>query len=243
MNNVDPIPQEEWELIEQYLAGNMPAEQHYAFEARMNADQSLRAKVQQVQTISIGIKESALAQKLQQFHQQLPKQISTPVRKNNSRVYWLSAAAAVVLLIVVGVFMSKSKNEGEKLFAQYFEADPGLATTMGSSTEYEFNLGMIQYRSGKFKEALAVWKPLLKERPLNDTLNYFTGMAFLSMDQADSAGHFFKQTLSLSNTSFQSDANWFLALSLLKQNKAAEAVPFLQQTKHPRKEELLSAIK
>jgi cytochrome c-type biogenesis protein CcmH/NrfG len=243
MNNIDPIPQEEWELIEQYIAGNMPAEELYAFEARMNADESLRAKVQQVQTIAVGIKESALEQKLEQFHQQLPKHINTPVRRNNARVYWLSAAAAVALLIVVGVFVSRSKGNGEKLFAQYFEADPGLATTMGSSTEYEFNLGMIQYRSGKFKEAVDVWRPLLKDRPLNDTLNYFTGVAFLSMEQADSAAHFLKQTLSLSNTAFQSDANWFLALSLLKQNKATEAVPFLQQTKHPRKEELLSAIK
>ncbi|MCG2615368.1 hypothetical protein LZZ85_13795 [Terrimonas sp. NA20] len=243
MNNVDPIPQEEWELIEQYIAGDMPPEELYAFEARINADQSLRAKVQHVQTIAVGIKESALEQKLKQFHQQLPNQINTPVRRNNSRIYWFSAAAAVALLIVVGLFVSRSKSSGEKLFAQYFESDPGLATTMGSSAEYEFNLGMIQYRSGKFKEAVSVWRPLLKERPLNDTLNYFTGLAFLSMDQPDSAAHFLKQTLSLNNTAFQSDANWFLALSLLKQNKTADAVPFLQQTKHPRKEELLSAIK
>ncbi|MET0465775.1 MAG: tetratricopeptide repeat protein [Chitinophagaceae bacterium] len=243
MNNLDPIPQEEWELIEQYLSGNLSAGQHYAFEARMNSDPSLQAKVQQVQTIAVGIKESALEQKLQQFHQQLPKRINTPVRKNHSRVYWLSAAAAVALLIVAGLFISRSKSDGEKLFAHYFEADPGLATTMGSSTGYEFNLGMIQYRSGKFKEAVAVWTPLLKERPLNDTLNYFTGLAFLSLEQADSAVHFLKQTLSLSNTSFQSDANWFLALSLLKQDKTAEAISFLQQTKHPRKEEILAAIK
>ena len=41
----------------------------------------------------------------------------------------------------------------QKLFAQFYQEDPGLITAMSSEGQYEFDRAMVDYKSGNY------WKP------------------------------------------------------------------------------------
>ncbi len=72
------------------------------------------------------------------------------------------------------------KTGPEQLFAKYYSADPSLITTMGGSDEYNFNKAMINYKTGKYKEAAYEWEALISLQAANDTLLYFTASAYLA---------------------------------------------------------------
>lgn len=238
MNDQHPISQEEWEQMEQYLAGQLSPAEHAAFEARMTTNATLRSQVEDARLLITGIRESVLEEKLQRFHEQLP----IPIRKKGLKLYWYAAAAAVIGIIATTIVMMQNKKD-KGLYAAYFEPDPGLATAMGSSDNYTFNLGMIQYRSGSYQQAINTWRPLLQGRATADTLHYFIGVAMLSNNQTDSARYHLQQTLLDATTHFRSDANWFIGLSLIQQKNVTEARTYIEASTHPRKEELLARLK
>jgi tetratricopeptide (TPR) repeat protein len=237
------ISPEEWEAIENYLGGHITATEQADWEARMAADPILSEKLQEVKLMQTGIREAALQSRLNDFHAAL---IPANQGVNKLRRLWFTriAAACVLFAVVTAViyFLTNTNNK-KQLFARYFEADPGLATAMSASEDYTFNRGMIDYRTGKYKEAVTGWRSLLASAPANDTLHYFTGVSFLALDQPDSAIHHFKLTLNNTQTPFRSDACWYLGLALVQQNKKEEALTWLQQTQHPKKDELLGQLK
>ena len=223
--------------MEAYLSGTMTPEQHTAFSARLQTDRAL----QEARLLITGIREASLIDKLESFHATSTKKISSiaPVRK--MRPYRIAAAASVIIIAASVIFLFK-KTGNDKLMASYFEPDPGLATAMGSSDNYAFNRGMVDYKTAKYNEAIEAWRPLMAANPNNDTLHYFSGVSFLALKKADSAEHHLLQVWNNNASHFRSDAGWYLALALVNQDKKAEARSILQQTNHPRKEELLSRI-
>jgi hypothetical protein len=68
-------------------------------------------------------------------------------------------------------------------------------------------------------------------------------MSFLALKEMDSATHHLRIAFNNSQSSFRSDAGWYLALGLIYQNNKTEAISVLEQTSHPKKDELLSRIK
>lgn len=237
------ISQEEWEEIENYLNDQLPADRQQDFERRVGADPVLQAKLSEVRMLVIGMKEASLQNKLDQFHKEVSSQRTIPVKKKPARMYWLAAACLLVLVVAASLFLLDKKSDNDKIFASYFVADPGLATAMGGSDDYEFNHAMIDYKRGNNESAIKSWRNLLGSRPGNDTLHYFSGVAFLAMNQADSAIYHLQQSIKKENSSFSSDANWYLALSAIRKNDIASARAYLQHTQHPRRDELLSRLK
>lgn len=236
------ISQEEWEEIEGYLSGQMSAEGKKNFENRLSADAALREKLNETRLLLTGIRENALQDELEGFHQQMAK--APPLRaKKISMRSWMAAAAVVLVAAVISILLMNRSTKNEQLFAEYFEHDPGLATAMGSSENYAFDRGMIDYRMEKYQSAIDAWRKLEAAAPANDTLQYFLGQAFLALHDADSAVQHFERTLALPGDHFRSDAHWYLSLALLSENKKQEALKHLQQTGHPRKDELLSQLK
>lgn len=235
MTPLNTIPPEDLEQMEAYLSGSMSPEQHTAFSARLQTDTSL----QEIRLLITGIREASLTEKLNSFHSQTGKTYA--IAPKRIRTYWMAAAALVILIAATAVLLWN--NGDDKLMASYFTPDPGLATTMSAGDNYAFNRGMVDYKTGKYNEAIEAWRPLIAVNAGNDTLHYFSGVSFLALQKADSAEHHLLKVWNNNNSSFRPDAGWYLALALLHQGKKAEARSFLEKTSHPKKEELLSRIK
>lgn len=221
--------------MEAYLSGGMTQEEHAAFGARLQTEPAL----QEARLLIIGIREASLMEKLGSFHAATANVRS--IAPKRIRTYWMAAAASVILIALSVALFWKSSDD--KLAASYFEPDPGLPTAMGSVDNYAFSRGMVDYKTGKYKQAIEAWRPLIAANHGNDTLHYFSGVSYLALHKADSAQHHLLQVWNNSQSSFRTDAGWYLALALLSQSKKTEARSLLEKISHPGKEELLPRIK
>jgi tetratricopeptide (TPR) repeat protein len=241
LNYNNTITQQEWEEIENYLSGEMEAAEHEAFRAKLSDDPLLREKLKEVQLTTTGIREAGLTEKIKEWNQEADRTKITFIPERKLKTMWL-AAASIILVAVTAFFWFNKETQGEKLYAQYYEADPGLATAMSVSDNYDFNRGMIDYKTGKYTEAINAWRPLLANQPGNDTLHYFTGLSFLALNESDSAVHHLQQTIAAERSNLLNEARWYLALAFLKKDKIKEAEPLIRQSTHPQKEKLLSEL-
>src|SRR5690606_13831875 len=115
--------------------------------------------------------ETALEGKLPGFHKQVQR--TQPLTK----IRWLkwAAAASVAGILLWSSYFFFANTPSEKLFAQYYQPDPGLPTLMGISDNYVFENAMVSYKTGDYKKAIVDWQQLLQENMDNDTLQYFIG--------------------------------------------------------------------
>jgi tetratricopeptide (TPR) repeat protein len=240
-NNNNDISPEEWAQIDDHLSGRMPAAEYEAFRLRMAHEPLLAQKVADTSMLVLGIRESVLQNRLHDFHMG----ITSPaiIRKTAFGKYWLVAASVLVIVTAGIFFMFNRATSDEKLFARYYQQDPGLPTLMSIGSNDDLDRGMVDYKTGQYNTAITRWKGLLATKPASDTINYFIGCAWMALQQADSAKNYFKKVTGQYQSVFRSDACWFLALTLLKQNRHPDAIMYLQQSSHPRKDDILSELK
>ncbi len=240
MKNIEFISQEDQELIDGFLNGQLDEASHLSFLERIQKEATFREKVEHMRLLSTGIKEEALKEEMNKFHASLSSGTSLKVRWMQSK--WMRiAAAAVIVFGVCVVFIVSGQSKQEKLFARFYKADPGLMTTMSASENYDFNRAMVDYKSGNFEAALQGWLKL-RQSSSSDTLDYFIGSAYLASGANEEAIKYFDQALKNGETVFYDDALWYKSLALVKANRVAEAAIILKSSNHPRKNELLSAL-
>ncbi len=150
------------------------------------------------------------------------------------------------MLVIVGLssllFLNQKTTE-EKLFAAYFQPEPGLISAMGTSDNYLFDRAMVDYKVGDYDAALKTWGSLLASNPESDTLNYFIGSAWLMKEKEETAIAHFKKVIANESSSFRNDALWYTGLALLKSNRKSEALIFIEEAEHEDKLELLRELK
>ncbi|CAM3349975.1 tetratricopeptide repeat protein [Aequorivita lipolytica] len=225
-NNIDNT-QETQELIDTYLLGNLDAHQLAEFEKQMNIYPDFRKNVMGQKALMQGVEEINLKHSLNDFHSEIADE---PEKKWLSRG-WLALAASILVLISVSTWAVLSNgNSPEKVFASNFKPDPGLPTTMGTSSDYEFYHGMVNYKRKEYKEAISRWEPLYAANPENDTLIYFLGVANLANGNPRQAEKYLQLAKTKPNSAFSEEISYYLALSLLKGNKVDEAKAVLENS-------------
>ena len=216
MRDNSKISQELLETVERYHDHNMPQSEREAFEERLQNDTEFKTLVDDIQSFLFGIEQQVLKEKLDGFHDEIP---STETQKKASKVrqfQFMKIAAAAVIVIAIGSFWFLSGSSNDRLYDDFFKPDPGLATTMSSSDNYDFYDAMVNYKQGDYKKAIDKWEVLHQKNPENDTLNYFLGVANLAEKNTDKAILFLKETAMQKESVFSDDANYYLGLAHIK---------------------------
>jgi predicted Zn-dependent protease len=240
------ISQQEFERIESYILGQMTEEETSVFEAELKQNPELQSNYEDIKFILTEVEISSLKESMDDFHAELLS--STPVVPiaSKKQIFWkpyaIAASILCLLVISIWVFMG-SAPENEKLFLAYFQPDPGLVTAMGTNSNYEFDRGMVDYKTGDYQAAISRWEMLLKEKPDNDTLNYFIGSALLATGEASEAQRFLEKVIKNQSGIFQKEASWYLGLSLLKSGKPEEAIMFLQNSGREEAAEIIEKLR
>ena len=238
MNHNSPIPHEELEAIERFLANEMTAAESTEFKRRMETDSLLRGRVTEMRLLMVGIRESALTEQLDVFHKQVEHKPA--VRMHFRR--WLAAAAVVALAGIAVLFFFSGDRWHEKTFAAYYQPDPGLISAMGVADNYNFDKAMVDYKTGNYQAALDGWLALEKTESANDTLQYFIGSAYLALGKAKDAATHFRKVLAENHSPFTTDAAWYLGLALIRLDDSPAAIPFIRQSTHPSRNDLLTKL-
>ncbi len=230
--------QETQELIDAYLLGDLNTKELADFNERLKLNPDFRNMVEEQRLLFKSVEEYNLRNTLDGYHTDMKEW-----QKKWLSPSWLSIAASILILIgVVSWVILKSGNSAEKIFAANFKPDPGLPTTMGTSSEYEFYYGMVNYKRKEYAEAIARWEPIYGANPENDTLIYFLGVANLADGNPRQAKNYLQRVKKKTESTFYEDAKYYLALSLLRENNIEEAIETLQNSSSTANISLLQQI-
>jgi len=214
--NPTNISQKDFELIDRYINNDLSENEKIDFENRLNSDSKFKQHFKEQLLLSQAIEEQVLTGKLNEFHKEATTKVIS-INNNSSFYRKLAVAASIAILIGIGGFLFLNKpTNNEKVFATYFKPDPGLATTMGTTTQFEFLDAMVDYKQGNYAKAIKKWEPILKYNPTNDSLNYFIGVAYLADENEKSAIKHLIPVTKNSNSVFVKDAYFYLGLAYLK---------------------------
>lgn len=245
MNTNINITEEELEKIEQFLEGKLPSGEASAFQKRIQEDSQWAEKLNITRLTILGIREAALSDTLKNIPLNKENAPVIPIkRKKLGMVLSLTAAAAALVIVVISLTMSGVfSGKNSRLFSEYFQPDTGLITSMGVTESYDFEVAMIDYKSGKYTDAIEKWTLLRKGHENNDTLNYFIGSSYLALKDPKPAIPYFQEVITKKDGVFFHDANWYLGLALIKTGKTAEAIPYIAASNHISKEKLLKKLR
>jgi len=235
------ISPEEFDLIERYLGKTLTGEESVAFEKRLQEEPVWKEKVNEVNLLMLGIRETALVKKLEGFHHALAGESLIKKTKpviSMARV-WLVAASCIALLGLGYWWLMGSESKYDKMYAAYYQPDPGLPTTMSVANNYQFDKGMVAYKAGDYREATDIWLGLAQSMPGNDSLFYFLGVAELALQHRDKALNYLKPLADDPQKPYSKEACWYAGLLLLKEGKTEEAAAFIRKAQHPESKKLL----
>lgn len=231
------------EHIESYLQDNLSELERDAFEQELKSNAALRQEVDDQRVILLAIQESSLRTSMDQMHEKLEAQNNGVTRLPDRRWIKYSIAASIAVLVgFVGIMLSRKQNPNDQLFAAHFTPDPGLPTTMSASNNYEFFNAMVSYKQGDYQKAIGVWETLLKEKPSNDTLNYFIGVAHLANDNEEEAISFLQWAAQHPESAFYKEVYHYLGLAHLKNGDKENALVTLKKSQLQKSEDLLKEL-
>lgn len=234
------ISSEEMERIDRFLTRQMNAAEEKVFQQELSENTVLREKTEEIRLLQLGIQEEGLRNTLNSFHRDIKgEKFRSPVLPMRR---WLIAACLFILAGAAVWWLFFSAPAHVKLYDQYYSPDPGLATVMSSSADYEFEKAMVEYKSGKYARALSVWTALYPSQPGNDTLIYFIGAAHQAVGESREAKAYLEKLVGDSSKSFYKDANWYLGLCYLKEGENKKAISYLEKSGYPQASNIINAI-
>ena len=236
--HIDPF---EYELIEAKLDGKLTVEQLQAYHDLESKDPDWKEKEEEVKTLRKDLESYLLKTELDKIHHEAFPQ--TP-SKSRSLSPWIWAVAASVALILVGWlgFQNIFNTANNKLFTAYYQTDPGLITAMSGTDSYEFDRGMVDFKEGKYQEALALWEPILTQKPEADTLLYFVAMANMELEHFERSQSLLEKLLNGNPSEFTEDAQWYLGLIYLRKGETEKAKSIFLESDRPEAKAILEEL-
>ncbi len=229
----------QFEIIDRYLTNSMSVKEKVDFELKLKHDLNLQKAVEEHRLLIDGIETQALRDKLNVFHKNTTKKNTA---KHTNMFIKYAVAASLILFLGISSFLLLNNNPNKKLYAKYFTPDPGLPTVMSATKNYEFYNAMVSYKQGKYEDAIEQWQKLYINKPNNDTLNYFLGIAHLANKNALLAEKFLTTATNNQNSVFIDDAQFYLGLIALKNNDNTKAKSYLKQSKLEKSKEIINQL-
>lgn len=112
------------------------------------------------------------------------------------------------------------ENKEQMLFNRFFEplAIPKSLDELGTSqTDFAFRI----YYQKDYKEAIVNFKYALIDNPNNIEIKLYLGISFLKMGDLRQAKKLFANIMEHGNEEYKEIAKWYLALTLLNDDKAS----------------------
>ncbi|OOG70619.1 tol-pal system YbgF family protein [Algoriphagus sp. A40] len=234
---------EDFELIEDYIAGSLDSAKLEEVRMRTISDQEFAAHIEEIKGLQFGVERAVLASKLDSFHSELSHLDKNAQQRKIRPLWFWGVAASLFLIMSAGVWwIMGEKSSGEKLYQAYFKTDPGLVTSMSAGSGYDFDRAMVDYKSGEYLKAKEAFESLLKKSSQNDTLIYFLAMSELNLQNDQAAEKLLLAVSEDTASGFSKDSFWYLGLLALKEEDYALAKKYVNQSGRPKSNELIQAL-
>ncbi len=239
------ISENEMALISQYWLNELSDEQRKLFEQQMNEEPVFRMKAEEVKALIIGIREANLSDTFKNIHVEISENTDStqPAKKATSfirRGWW--AAAAILIFAAAGfwwkIFLTPAHRQ---LYNNHFVADIGLPVEMSNTDTSRYLLydGMISYKENDYVTALRKWQEAEKGMGSNDTLQYYSALALMELEQFEEAEAHLLSVASRPESAFYKKSIWYLALCTIAQNNLPAAKELLNRLPENEQAQLL----
>ena len=214
--------------VKRFLKGEMPEEEHHAYEERIKQDPVFAKEVQANKALLVSMNihyKRLLKQKLQASHKK-----SEPRQRS---LYWyrVSAIAASFLLITFSAYYWLiAPTNHQKLFEAYYKPyynvyeDPARSS---EATQVRRHKALMLYEKKEYKDAIVLFEEELLKSPDDTGLLFYNALAHIGARKTDEAIEMLQRVLNAKEKKYLEPAQWYLALALLQGKKSEEAKEIL----------------
>ena len=223
---------EQYQLM-RYLDNEMDGQELAAFEQKLDADAALFAEAENMGLARHAVKLYGAVQQVSQIHAEEIAEIknTVPVIKMSPYRkiirYSIAAAASVVLIFLGAQFFNQSKPSGDQLFAQaYTRFEPSAMRGAAADT---FAIEKA-YRAHHDADVIVLYHSGAVTRREEMLM---AGISCLETNRAAEGVAILKSLVEKNTytnlTAFNDEANYYLALALLKNKNYAEAAALMEK--------------
>lgn len=207
---------ERLEYIDDYFKGELLPEQAREFEKRIAEEPQFAEEV----VFYINTYQVAKAQLVEDKKRRFLKiyqEADTSVSARPLKRIWQYAAAAVIVVMLVGGYLFIQPTRAEKLADNYIQKNlQTLRVTMGSATS-DLQTGLGLYNKTKLQAALKQFEAVIHSDTANYNAKKYAGIVYLRLEQFDKALLYFKQLEKYPGL-FANPGKFYQALTLMKRN-------------------------
>jgi hypothetical protein len=229
---------EQYDIIEQYLNGELSGEALIAFEEQLKNDNELAAELQLYKNIEHELKQSqqneaeenALTATLKNLGAQHFTTTAKPAAKVAAmrRIWPYAAAAAIVIIFFISKTLFTSTTSSEKLYAEYAVPEKLSAIVRGANNDSLTITAVNFFNQQSYIAALPLLKMITEEDTTHADLMLALGISQLQTGNAPASISTFEKLIT-GETIYKYEGTFWKALALLKQDKRAGAKKILEQ--------------
>lgn len=205
------------EIIENYLTGQLSTDERTRFEATLRTDPAVADAL----AFYMLAKQTAKVEARAQRQTELDALRQRPFRSQWAAPMRWAAAASIVLLLGLGWFFlldTTGSTDATQLANAYITQNfDQLPTSMDGGSTDSLKQGVGLYNEKKFAEAEAVFQDVLTQQPDNDRALKFAGLVALRQQKYDQAIDRFHR-LSQRTDLFSNPGTFLEAIALLQRN-------------------------
>ena len=152
------------ERMDAYLEERMSHQELVAFEADLKENQALLRLFEQHKEAILTVEAAAVRDRISNLIE--AKRTEKKSRTINLNRNIIAIAASILILAGFFYFIAPSSPTHEgAIYQSFYQTDPGLPTLMGTSDNPIFTEAMVQFKEGKYSEALETFQVLTIANP------------------------------------------------------------------------------
>jgi len=237
-----------------FIDGKLGAEEHNLFLSELKESEELQKEVEAVKKMKSFArskeKETHAKLAVQKVHQKYPSN-QKELRKSKPSVLRYLVPIGVAAAVLFGIFFTQglfntSPMSNQEIYSTYFDpVDLPLMTRSEQDQKLKLEAENA-FNAGEYKIAIEKLEQLKSSEPGNKLYDLSLAISYLDVKQYEKSESFLNELLN--DSTYESEALYYLALSKIQQNQRSLATDFLQKinqgsTRYNQAKEIIGKLK
>lgn len=211
-------------LIANYFLDNLSEDEKRMFDTLFETDADFKKEVK----FQNSVKQAVVKKEHDQLKQQL-QGFEKEFNITKTRKLWWAAAASVLILVTIGLYLFNPNYSNDELFAMYFQPAKNIVHPIVRNGEHQNDktTAFIVYQKKDYMLAQKQFNSLFTKTQESPFL-FYEAMALLKINQVDLAIKKLEAHKRYDDT-LSEMTNWYLALAYLKHKETDAAKAILNQ--------------
>ena len=223
------------ERIELYINNDLNDAEREAFEAELTVNESLAEQYRLHRDLHVSMADRQRPQVEAAIETAAQNYFDNKIRRFNPRNVMIAAAAVAAAIVAIFVMINAPSptpfTAGERLAMGYADHYPSMVLRSGEKEATQLDDAFKAYTAKNYSEAARLFAEWQISGPLQDDALYFGGLSHVLAGEYEDGERVLSQYEFLNLARHANEAQWYLSLSLIAQEKYTRARPILARLK------------